>query len=91
MTLTSTPAYVAVVGEDHIIILPTEIPIGAKVTITVVPPTELSQQDDEERQGRFGKTLAAIHEASAAGKTAPPISDTELDELIKKARKAPRG
>ncbi len=89
MTLTSTPAYIAVVGEDHIIVLPKEIRIGAKVTITVVPPTELSQQDDEGRQERFAKTLAASHEASAARITAPPISDAELDDLIKKARKAP--
>jgi hypothetical protein len=91
MTLTSTPAYITVVGEDHIIILPKEIPIGAKVTITVVPPTELSRQGDEERQGRFGKTLTAIHEASAAGKPEPPLSDAELDDLIKKAHKAPPG
>ena len=90
MSLTSTPAYIAIVGEDHTIILPEEIPVGAQVTITVILPTAPNELD-ETRRARFEETLAAIHAASVVETPAPAISDQELDTLIKKARKAPRG
>jgi hypothetical protein len=91
MSLTSTPAYVATVGEDHTIVLPEEIPIGAKVTITVIPSSVPNQHDDEARRARFEETLAAIRTASTAEIIGSAISDAELDALIKRARKAPRG
>jgi len=86
MPLTSTPAYIAIVGEDHTVVLPEEIPIGAQVTITVIPPVQ-NQLDDRARSARFAETLAAIRAATNAPNP-PAISDTELDVLIKKARKA---
>jgi hypothetical protein len=85
MTITTTPAYIATVGDDHTVVLPEEIPVGARVTITVIPSVS-DQQDGEARSARFSATLAAIQAASA--RTTPPaISDAELDTLIKKARK----
>jgi hypothetical protein len=89
MSLTSTPAYVATVGEDHTIVLPEEIPVGAQVTITVIPSSVPNKHDDDARRARFEATLAAIQAASTVGATPPAISDAELDALIKKARKAP--
>ena len=90
MSLTSTPAYVATVGEDHTIVLPEEIPVGAQVTITVIPSSVPDPHDGGTRRARFEETLAAIHAASTVETTPPAISDAELDALIKKARKAPR-
>jgi hypothetical protein len=89
MTLTSTHAYIAIVGADHTIVLPEEIPVGAQVTITVIPPGVSEQRDDEARRSRFEETLAATRAASTIESTEP--SEAELDALIKKARKAPRG
>jgi hypothetical protein len=89
MTLTTTPAYIAIVGADHTIVLPDEIPVGAQVTITVIPTGATEQQNDELRRLRFGETLTAIKAASTA--RSKELSDAELDDLIEKARKAPRG
>jgi hypothetical protein len=89
MTITTTPAYIATVGDDHTIVLPEEIPVGARVTITVIP-TGPNQQEDEARSARFAETLAAIQAAARARTTPPAISDAELGALIKKARKASR-
>ena len=86
MTLTSTPAYIATVGADYTIVLPEEIPVGAQVTITVIPTNVPNQPDDEARRSRFDETLAAIRAASVADTTSPTISDAELDSLIKTAR-----
>jgi hypothetical protein len=90
MSLTSTSAYVATVGEDHTIVLPEEIPVGAQVTITVIP-SSVPNEHDEARRARFEETLAAIHAALTVEAPGPTISDAELDARIKKARKAPRG
>ena len=89
MTLTTTPAYIAIVGEDHTIVLPDEIPVGAQVTITVIPSGMPDQKEEEARHSRFEVTLNAIKAAPTA--TAKELSDAELDALIKKARKAPQG
>ena len=90
MPLTSTPAYIATVGEDHTIVLPEDIPVGAQVTITMIP-SSAPNEHDEARRARFAETLAAIHAASTTETAPPAISDSELDALIKRARKAPRG
>jgi hypothetical protein len=85
MSLTSTPAYIATVGEDHTIVLPEEIPVGARVVITVIPST-FEQLDDDARRGRFARTLAAIDAASRAEAAQPTISQAELDALVEQAR-----
>ena len=87
MTLTSTPAYIAIVGADHTIVLPEEIPVGAQVTITVIPPSVSDQGADMARRSRFEETLAAIQAASTI--ESRELSEVELDALIKKACKAP--
>ena len=87
MTITTTPAYIATVGDDHTIVLPEEIPVGARVTITVIPSVS-DQLNGEARSARFSETLAAIQAAASVRTTPPAISDAELDALIKKARKA---
>jgi hypothetical protein len=66
MTLTSTPAYIAIVGADHTIVLPEEIPVGAQVTSTVIPSGVSDQTDDETRRSHFKETLTAIKAASSA-------------------------
>ncbi|HEX5689569.1 MAG TPA: hypothetical protein VFX76_06185, partial [Roseiflexaceae bacterium] len=87
MTLTTTPAFIAIVGADHTIVLPDEIPVGAQVTITVIPAGASDQKEDE-RRSRFAETLAVIKAASAT--KSKELSEAELDALVKKARKAPR-
>src|SRR5262245_32547510 len=89
MTLTLTPAYIASVGADRTIVLPEEIPVGALVTITVIPSDLLDQRDDTARRSRFEETRAAIRATSTTETTPPAISDAQLKALIKKARKAP--
>ena len=81
--LEKTEAYITIVGNDHKIALPAEMPVGAKVAVILMgddPTSELA------RQQRFADTLAAIRNASL--EELPVISDTELDELIARARKS---
>ena len=85
MSLTSTPAYVATVGEDHIIVLPEEIPVGAQVIITVIP-SAFEQLGDDARRARFARTLAAIDAASRSEAAQPDISEVDLDAVVEQAR-----
>lgn len=87
MALASIAAYIAVVGEDHTIVLPEEIPVGTHVAITVLP-TGIPAPDDEARRKRFNETLATISKAIAASDTLPDLSDAELEALVRKARTA---
>jgi hypothetical protein len=87
MELTETSAYVAIVGDDHTIILPAEIPVGSRVTITVIPPPSPAQTEDE-RLARFAATKSAIQNAIKAQHIPPALSASELQALIRAARKA---
>jgi hypothetical protein len=89
MAIEMTPAYVATVGADHTIVVPEDIPIGTTVAV-IVMPSESVKMSEEARHARFAETLAAIREASLQYSEETPISDADLDALIKKARKLPR-
>jgi hypothetical protein len=86
MSLTITSAYIAIVGEDHTIILPDDIPVGSRVSITVIP-LSTQQPEDELRRTRFSDTLKAAQSATDAPAT-PSLNDEELDALVKRARRS---
>ncbi len=86
MTLTPTPAYVGVIGADHTIALPPEIPAGSTVAVFVVPPLP-SAADETARSARFAATLEAIR--AATGMPQVEVADEELSRLIKQARQMP--
>ena len=85
MSLSTTPAYIGTVGEGHIVSVPSEVPIGAKVAILLLPPDPIDEREST-RKERFESVLAGIRSAIAAGYTTPAISDEELDARIRRAR-----
>jgi hypothetical protein len=85
MSLSTTPAYIGTVGEGHTVSVPSEVPIGSKVAILLLPP-EASDEKESARKERFESVLAAIRSAIAAGYTTPTISDEELEARIRRAR-----
>lgn len=90
MEFVATPAYIVTVGDDHTIVLPKDIPVGAQVTITVIAPPPNEARAVEQRRKDFAEMRGAVKAALLAEPTLPHLSDTELDALIKKARKATR-
>jgi hypothetical protein len=86
MAIEMTPTHIATIRPDHTITLPTEMPIGAKVMI-IVMPDESAKVDERARQERFAKTLEAIRVAMKM--PLPKISDAKLNALVDKARKSP--
>lgn len=80
-----TPAYISTVRSDHTIILPNDIPIGAKVAVVLVGPDN-EQIMDQARYARFQKVLDAIKAAVDSGSEPPAISDVEIDARIERAR-----
>ncbi len=81
--LERTEAYITIVGSDHKIALPAEMPVGAKVAVILMGDDQTAELA---RQQRFTDTLAAIRTASL--EEPHVISDTELDELVTRARKS---
>lgn len=86
MSVSTTPAYIGTVDEGHVVSVPSEVPIGAKVAILLLPPT-LADEREAERKERFDSVMTAIRSAIAAGYTTPAISDEELDVRIRRARR----
>lgn len=84
--MTSTPTFVATVNENHTIVLPGYIPVGAKIAVFLIPSEEVTAVQLA-RRGRFSKVMTAIHNAIADGFVAPEISYEELDARIKRARR----
>ena len=85
MSLISTPAFIGIVDEGHIISVPPEVPVGAKVAILLLPSVA-NDGAEAERKERFAGILAAIRSAIAAGHAAPAIPDEEIDQRIAHAR-----
>ena len=85
MSVNTTPAYIGTVDEGHTVSVPSEVPIGSKVAILLLPPTSIDEREAE-RKDRFAGVMAAIHSAIAAGYTTPPVSDEDLDVRIRRAR-----
>jgi hypothetical protein len=84
MLLEKTDAYITTIGDDHQIKLPGNMPVGAKVAVILVPS---DTPDEASRQARFRATLNAIRAASQL-ESPSPISDDDLNVLIRKARKS---
>ena len=82
MPATITSAYITTVRPDRTIVLPDEMAVGTTVAVVVLP--SVSEQDDAARRERFEATLGAIDDAPNA-ENASPISDEQLNKLIKKA------
>lgn len=85
MSVATIPAYITTVRPDRTIVLPEEMIVGAAVAVVALPTK--AEQDDTARQVRFETTLNAINNASAVGNDAP-ISDEQLNVLIRKARRS---
>ncbi|MFZ4655472.1 MAG: hypothetical protein ACOYNY_00570 [Caldilineaceae bacterium] len=83
----TTAAYISTVRPDHTVVLPSNVPIGAKVAIVIMSPDE-SNITEKARHARFQKMLDAIKAATAAGFTPPALSDAEIDARIERARRA---
>ncbi len=83
MIAKTTPAYITTVGPDRTITLPEDMDAGTVVAVVVMSPLHWPE---ESRQKRFETTLTAIRAAST--ETSPSITDTELSQLIKQARKS---
>jgi hypothetical protein len=80
-----TSAYITTVGSDRTIVLPEEIAVGTTVAIVALPLS--AEQDEAARKARFAATIEAINHAAEA-ENASPISDEQLNELIKKATRS---
>jgi len=85
MSASTTPAYIGTVDEGHVVSVPSEVPIGARVAILLLPPSTLDEREGDRRE-RFESVLAAIRSAIAAGYATPTISDEELDARVRRAR-----
>jgi len=86
MAIEMTPTHIATIRPDHTVTLPSEMPVGAKVMI-IVMPDESAKIDEVARKERFAKTLDAIRVAMQI--SLPQISDADLNALVDKARKTP--
>jgi hypothetical protein len=83
--MTNTTTFTSTIGPNHTIVLPTNLPVGSKVTITVSLTQEGSDQEDIRRK-HFESVMEAIRVAIAGGFKSPLISNTELKALIKRAQ-----
>lgn len=83
--MTTLATFTSTVGPNHTIVLPKNVPIGAKVTVTVSVTPEGVEQE-EVRRKRFESVMEAIRLAIAEGFKSPSISNTELKALVKRAR-----
>jgi hypothetical protein len=88
MELETIPAYITVVTADRTIVLPDDMPIGAKVAVVIMPSERSLPNEDDARRERFAKTLAAIKAAVESEESLSAMPDDALDELIEKARKS---
>jgi hypothetical protein len=86
MTVETTQAYIATIRPDHTIQVPAEMPVGANVAVIVLPQPNLIPED-EARQARFARTLAAVQAAMLAQPSASP-SEPEVEQLIDRARRS---
>jgi hypothetical protein len=84
MPATITPAYITTIRPDRTIVVPDEMAVGATVAVVILP--SMSEPNNPERKERFEATLRAINNASTV-ENAPPISDEQLNKLIKEAIK----
>lgn len=78
--LEKVTSHIATIDKDHKITLPPEMPVGAKVVVTIVPMV-----DDATRRADFEAALSVVR--SVPQKPRVEISDAELDALIERARK----
>lgn len=85
MSVSTTPAYIGTVDEGHTVSVPSEVPIGTKVAILLLPSTSVDEREAE-RKERFDSVMIAIRSAISADYTPPTISDEELETRIRRAR-----
>jgi len=76
MAIELTPTHIATIRHDHTIALPSEMPVGAKVMVIVMP----DEINEAARKVRFAKTMEAIRVAMQM--PLPKITDAELNALV---------
>lgn len=80
-------SWVATVEPNHTVRVPVEFPAGEQVLIVRMPSLSLLLQDPE-RRARFAATHAAIDSALNAGLPTEALSDGQVVDLVKQARRA---
>lgn len=80
-----TAAFVTLVPEGGIIVLPPDFPVGASILVSVIPSRSM-EYAEEARKARFGAALSLLDEA--AKRSPVDMPDEELDALIEEARQA---
>jgi len=86
MTIELTPTYIATVRSDHTIVLPEEMPVGAKVMVIVVPEEKPVSENEAARKARFEATLTAL-KAAMENPIGDLPTDGELEGLVGRVRK----
>lgn len=81
--------WVATVESNHTIRVPIELKTGEQVLIVRIPSLS-SLLNDPERRRRFARTRQALNEALHAGFPSENLSDQQIVELVKDARRALR-
>ena len=88
-TTSEAPAFIAIVGRDHLIRVPDQIPSGSRVAVVLVEAADAADNGEVARKKRFDAVIAAVRNAidmGHDGSDAPSIA--EITRLVKQARAA---
>lgn len=88
-TTSDAPAFIAIVGRDHLIRVPDQIPSGSRVAVVLVEAADAADSGEIARKKRFEAVMVAIRNAidmGHDGSDAPSIA--EITRLVKQARAA---
>lgn len=80
-------SWLATVEPDHTVRVPTEVAAGEQVLIVRMPSISLLLKDPE-RRARFAATRAAVDKALNASAPTETLSDSQIVDLVKQARRA---
>ncbi len=80
-------SWVATVEADHTVRVPVELATGEQVLIVRVPSIA-DLLNDRKRRGRFSATRAAIQSALQFGVPQESLSNQQVVNLVKEARRA---
>lgn len=89
-TTSDAPAFITIVGSDHLIRVPDQIPSGSRVAVVLVDTmSDAADSSALARKKRFEAVMSAIRNAidmGHDGSDAPSIA--EITRLVKQARAA---
>lgn len=78
---------VATIESDHTIKLPSYLAVGEQVLVVPLPSID-ALLNDTERRARFAATRQAVQEAMDRARPSQPLSNEEIIQLVKRARRA---